>query len=181
MRAKVILKVDHASGGIHFIVRDPQGGILQSIDVRTSVLYLRSFTEGDIAAETRGIGTFLSHLSTEEEQLAAAVEVVGPLVAIGRPGDKLPQLGALRLYVPDEEWQATVTTLLTRARLVILRVARDTPRLRWELEQAARLVSSATGHHDSCASDRYFSHGRTSNSSKRFWSMHCSRCSDNWV
>jgi hypothetical protein len=83
----------------------------------------------------------MSELATEEEQLAAAVEPVGPLVAMGRPGEALPEVGALRLYVTDDEWQDVVIRWLTNARLVILRVAGDTEGLRWEISQAPRLVA----------------------------------------
>jgi hypothetical protein len=46
---------------------------------------------------------------------------IGPFVAIGRPGERLPQLGAIRLYVADPEWQEMVTRLMSEAALVVLR------------------------------------------------------------
>src|SRR5262245_60707886 len=56
-------------------------------DDRPPVLYLRGFDDDKAAAHMRG-----SH--TEEEHLAAVLAVVGPVVAVGRPQEALPELGA---------------------------------------------------------------------------------------
>ena len=60
---------------------------------------------------------------------------VGPVVAIGKPGERLPQLGAARLYVDDDHWQETIDALMTRSALVVVR-AGNTPNLWWEIERA---------------------------------------------
>ena len=92
------------------------------------VLYLRSFTDDDRAARRHGA-------LTEEEQLAKALAWVGPLVAVGRPGEVLPQAGAQRIYVADEDWQRRVAQLMSQARLVVLRTGL-TEGFRWEVERA---------------------------------------------
>jgi hypothetical protein len=65
-----------------------------------------------------------------EEDLARMLRRTGPLLALGRPGETLPPLGARRFYVTpapaDREsetktWRAVITALARQARLVILR------------------------------------------------------------
>jgi len=92
-------------------------------DNRPPVVYLRSFqddsveAEGTLSAErvaNMGAvgGAILAVLDyeggtmTEEEQLAEALRDVGPFVAVGKPGEKLPQLGAARMYLQDSEWSS---------------------------------------------------------------------------
>jgi hypothetical protein len=108
-------------------------------DRRPPVLYLRSFQDDPVAAEVphREIGSWFGAADTEEEQLAQVLSQIGPVVAIGKPGDLLPQLGASRMYVEDDEWQSTVRMLMAVSRLVVLR-AKRTDGLFWEVEQAAR-------------------------------------------
>ena len=69
---------------------------------------------------------------------------IGPFVAIGDPKEKLPDLGAARLYVSDE-WREVVIELLARVSLVVMRVA-TTEAVRWELQQ----VVSRLARNGSC-------------------------------
>jgi hypothetical protein len=92
------------------------------------VLYLRSFADDDSAARRHGA-------LTEEEQLAKALAWIGPLFAVGKPGETLPQVGAQRIYVADNQWQARVSELMAEARLVVLRTG-STGGFRWEVERA---------------------------------------------
>lgn len=108
-------------------------------DKRPPVLYLRSFKADKSARKQVGFASLVAVLS-EEEQLAAVLGRLGPFVAIGRPGEKLPQLGAARKYVTDEQWQQTISELMDRARLVVFR-AGDSEGLAWELEQAGRRLA----------------------------------------
>ncbi len=73
------------------------------------------------------------------EELTWLLERVGPMVAIGKPGERLPELGAARLYVDDESWKDTITALMRRAALVVIR-AGNTTSLWWEVEQAMSLA-----------------------------------------
>ena len=57
------------------------------------------------------------------------------MVAIGKPGERLPELGAARIYVPDDQWREVVTTWMSEAALVVFR-AGETEGLWWEVEQA---------------------------------------------
>jgi hypothetical protein len=105
---------------------------------RRPVLYLRSFRT-DVAARSWEassalFGGLLGWLpETHERALAKAVADVGPLVAVGRPGERLPPLGAARLYVREEwRWQQVVADLVAASQLVILRPG-ETDGFWWEL------------------------------------------------
>jgi TM2 domain-containing membrane protein YozV len=72
--------------------------------------------------------------------MAFILERVGPVIAIGKPGEKLPQLGAARLYVSDDEWRAVVGKLMNDAALVVIR-AGETANLWWEVQEALTHLS----------------------------------------
>jgi hypothetical protein len=65
---------------------------------------------------------------------------IGPLIAIGRPNETIPRLGAARLYVAHDDWQATVTEHMSRSALVII-AAGKTEGLQWEVVESVRVVS----------------------------------------
>ena len=67
--------------------------------------------------------------------MAEILAHVGPVVAIGKPGEPLPELGAARLYVADDQWQAKVIELMGKAALVVIRLGAS-PGLLWEIEQS---------------------------------------------
>jgi len=123
----------------------PSADALLAADARAPVLYLRSFLDDDITgAGSLGARVWRSirsyrHVVSVEQELARVLGRVGPVVAIGRPGESLPELGAARLYRRDDDWRATVSELMRRARLVVVRTG-TTPGLQWEIEQAKRLV-----------------------------------------
>jgi hypothetical protein len=115
-------------------------------DGRPPVVYIRSFKDDDliVAATSRAakwhtnIFLWTAAVSIEQE-LALIMNRVGPVVAIGKPGEPLPELGAARLYVGDDQWQAKITEMMKRSRLVVIRGG-TTANLWWEIEQAARVV-----------------------------------------
>lgn len=96
-----------------------------------TVLYLRSF-QSDPSTLLKKLG---SGFTTEEEQLADVLRPIGELIAIGRPGERLPVPGAARLYVSDSEWQSAILDHMSSARLVVLR-AGPGHGLFWELREA---------------------------------------------
>lgn len=114
-------------------------------DERPPILYLRPF-EADRASagmslrsRTR-VRARLSGLAPRryEQDLAVVLDDVAPFVTIGDPTERLPQLGAARLYADDDEWRATVEDLLARGGTVILH-AGDSPGLGWEVERILAL------------------------------------------
>jgi hypothetical protein len=123
-------------------------------DKRPPVVYLRSFQDDSVAAEGTLSGgpvgalvggaagalmlaglDLAGGIMTEEEQLAEALKDVGPFVAVGKPGEKLPQVGASRMYLQDSEWRDKVRGLMSSASLVVLRAGK-TDGLWWEVQTA---------------------------------------------
>jgi hypothetical protein len=97
-------------------------------DPRRPVVWLRSFQIDERDAENiiaREVPL------TFEEVATGALSRYGPVVAIGRPSEELPPLGALREYVGDD-WQSRVRELLSLAAIIVI-VFDDTPGLLWEL------------------------------------------------
>ena len=99
-------------------------------DLRPPVLYLRSFEEDRSASST---------FDSFEQSLASVVSDIGPVIAVGRPGERLPPLGAARLYLSQESWQPTVRDLMARSALTILK-AGVTEGVLWELARAVEYV-----------------------------------------
>ena len=89
------------------------------------VVYLRSFDD-DVRGSAR-----LGDL-TEEEHIAGVLSHFGPFVAVGRPGERLPEVGAHRFYVSDSDWQDVVRKLVESASLIVLRTG-ESAGLKWEL------------------------------------------------
>jgi len=85
-------------------------------DTRAPVLLLRSFGDDMTAIDVRDFKIPLfRQFPTFEETLTDHLWEFGPVVAIGRPGEPVPLLGAAREYVANEAWQARVAEL-TRTR-----------------------------------------------------------------
>lgn len=93
------------------------------------ILYLRSFND-DVETDKPQLVDRIAFY-TEEEILVVSLKKLGKAVAIGRPGEKAPPLGAKRIYVSDDQWQDKVRELSTDARLVIFRLG-ETEGLKWE-------------------------------------------------
>ncbi|MFS8102425.1 hypothetical protein LFM09_35400 [Lentzea alba] len=112
--------------------------VLQA-DWRKPVLYLRDFSHDQSAAVVDGVpGALASGLLTihsREEQLVGALGAFGPVIAVGRPGEPLPHLGAARFYLPFDDWQPGVLKLMDLSQLIVLRLG-EGEGLWWEVEQA---------------------------------------------
>jgi hypothetical protein len=61
----------------------------------------------------------------------------GPVIAIGRPGEWAPPLGAARKYVTDD-WQGEVLDLINKCQLIVV-ILGKTNGLAWEIQQLIRL------------------------------------------
>ncbi|MFF7505287.1 hypothetical protein ACFZBM_38635 [Streptomyces lavendulae] len=109
-------------------------------DSRAPVLYLRSFEDDSVTKSLHLLGSYAIGFQqfTEEQELTLALSPAGPVIAVGQPGEQLPLAGAHRLYM-DEDWQNRVIELMTRARLVVLRLG-TTEGVWWEFEQALARV-----------------------------------------
>jgi len=106
-------------------------------DTRPPVLYLRPFSADEspraVFRRLLSEGIWMRFASVEE-QLALVLEPVGPLIAIGAPGEKLPTPGAVRRYVTEPDWKSLVSAWLAEARLVIVRPGLSEG-VWWELRQ----------------------------------------------
>ncbi|KOV85377.1 hypothetical protein [Nocardia sp. NRRL S-836] len=67
--------------------------------------------------------------------LVSGLRALGPVIAVGRPGERLPRLGAARFYLPDDDWKSGVRELMGLCRLIVLRLGPGTG-LWWEVEEA---------------------------------------------
>jgi hypothetical protein len=105
-------------------------------DRRPPVLFLRSFDDDDIHDLTGRTGRIGLHRG--EENLCRALRRLGPVVAIGRPGERLPEVGAARLYVSDRTWQVAVRCFLEQAQVVVIMVGRSSG-VRWEIQTALNI------------------------------------------
>jgi hypothetical protein len=101
-------------------------------DQRMPFLYLRSFTSDAPEADF----VWPLPVYSYERQLATALSDIGPLVAIGAPGELLPPLGAVRLYVNDDsQWKDMVSKSMVAARAVFFLIGK-TEGFWWELKHA---------------------------------------------
>lgn len=115
-------------------LRIPGSGVLEEIDQRRRILYLRAFRDDkQVDSKQRGLG-FQAVRTRIEDILVRSLWGIGPVIAIGKPGDVLPASGALREYVPHETWQERVKVLEQQSLAVLLLVGR-TPGIEWEIER----------------------------------------------
>jgi hypothetical protein len=111
-------------------------------DPRPPVLYLRSFEDDGRAPKYANLGNLLgsSMYWTDEQRLVEGLKTIGPVIAIGKPGESVPQAGAARTYASQSEWQEEVTNRMKTAHMVVVRCA-TTQGLLWELQTVLRQVA----------------------------------------
>ncbi|MEM8754386.1 MAG: hypothetical protein AAGF90_15520 [Pseudomonadota bacterium] len=117
-------------------------------DPRSPVLFLRSFADDPVMAfgggssRARRLAEIVTgRASRLEEVIARELAAWGPVIAIGQPGEPLPELGAARFYEGDDTWRAAITSIVPRARIIVV-VVSDTEGLAWELSEIDRLGRS---------------------------------------
>lgn len=107
---------------------------------RELILLLRSFDDDDLSTRTaiEAGGLHTPPLPTArvrfEEFLVWLLRSFGKVVAIGRPGEGLPELGALRTYWSDDQWQEAIRLTATRCRAIVL-VSASSEGITWELDR----------------------------------------------
>ncbi len=91
-------------------------------DVRAPVVLLRSFRDDALAtAHGKSLGWILDGQAlTLEEALSKQFSRIGPVVAIGKPSEKLPPVGFSRTYVDTNDWEGEVDSLIAESRLVVM-------------------------------------------------------------
>ncbi|MFI8774635.1 Clp protease N-terminal domain-containing protein [Gordonia sp. NPDC062954] len=100
-------------------------------------LFLRSFDDDSmrlraIDPHVGFFSVFSGMTARFEELMAAMLSGSTSLIAIGKPSESLPELGAVRTYVADDEWQEAVEVTAQRVGSIVL-VAGVTDGLEWEL------------------------------------------------
>lgn len=132
-------------GGVKLIGRGRRMRAVPALDVlrhdpRAPVLFLRSFDDDDLVDPTP-VMVPLGDLFQRryEVSLSKPLQGIGPMISIGRPGNKLALLGGARLFVPNHAWQAAVDFLRERAGAVVLVVGRSEG-IWWEIESSMRAV-----------------------------------------
>ena len=66
-----------------------------------------------------------------EEVICMGIGYNRPVIAIGQPGEKLPQLGAFRKYVDNHKWKDTVISFISKSCFVCLLIGHSAG-LSWE-------------------------------------------------
>lgn len=125
----------------------PGAFALLRTDTRAPVLFLRPFAS-DVPSASPSLedvgwrvadfaGALAEKLSrTEEERLVRALSRIGPVLAIGRPGEREAPWGAARAYVKARaDWKLVVASLMERCALLVL-VPGDTAGVGWEARSA---------------------------------------------
>jgi len=115
----------------------PSADMAVSTDPRPQVLYLRRFINDglELPVERTRPG-FLTY----EMAMVNGMRTLGPCVAIGRPDEELPELGAARVYVSNEKWQAEVSLRLVRSQFAVFNVSSVAENFLWEIEQAFKTL-----------------------------------------
>jgi hypothetical protein len=129
------------SGGLFTLGRRLSVKTAESVleeDPRPPIVYFRSFRDDDRPSSS---GQFFQYLlgQTEEQDIVSELAKHGPVIAIGNPTEKLPLLGAARIYSTSEEWQGVAVKLIERSQLVVYRGG-FTPGFLWEIGRARDLI-----------------------------------------
>jgi hypothetical protein len=105
--------------GWHFI-RRRAADVLSDTGYRP-IVFLRSFQDERARVSSSHFFRWLTWRRTNlEEVIVRTLAPLGPAVAVGKPGDRMPRLGALRAYYSDDHWQDAVREWLRRADLVVV-------------------------------------------------------------
>jgi len=94
---------------------------VRAFDPRAPLLLLRSFADDNLPLERRFsiLGNLLQRPFTLEELIVVRLWQVGPVMAIGSPGETLRPAGAAREYVPDGVWHERLLSGLDESAWVV--------------------------------------------------------------
>ncbi len=105
------------------------------------VLFLRSFGNERAKNPEQGILRNLFFWEkTYEEEVCTHLRRVGRMIAVGRPSERFPTLGARRMYLRDDEWREAVDYLLRHCNAAVFLSGKSTG-LRWEMQRAFQVSS----------------------------------------
>jgi hypothetical protein len=111
---------------------------VRKLDARPPVLLLRSFEDDNILLERNPRLLWFFHAAKEaftlEEYVVNCIWKLGPVIAVGKPGEDVSPLGAARDYLEEYQWRDCIRKYLDEAAYVVS-ILGSTPGLRWEYEQ----------------------------------------------
>jgi len=105
---------------------------LLAVDKRPPVLFLRSFTDDERVQYGNSQRALLDF--SLETRLANHFSHFGPFIAVGSPQETVPQPGAARVLLSDDEWQARVLGWMESANLIVMYCG-TTKWVNWELQK----------------------------------------------
>ena len=105
---------------------------LLAIDQRAPILFLRSFDDDERQIYRLSDRAFVDF--SLETRLTSHFSRFGPFIAIGSPKETVPQLGAARVLLSDDEWQPRVKHWIQDASLIIM-YSGKTHWVNWELRK----------------------------------------------
>jgi hypothetical protein len=116
-------------------VLQPSADLAQQNDRRPPILFLRSFQDDKfkLKERVRIAGVPTNQSIRMEEALGLRLRDFGPFLAVGEPGEGLPQLGAARAYLSDDQWQAAVLSWIKESRLIAM-LCGPTRWIHWEMQ-----------------------------------------------
>lgn len=105
---------------------------LLAVDRRPPILFLRSFDDDEKQTFGSSQTAFLDF--SLETRLSNHFFHFGPFIAVGSPKETVPQLGAARVLLRDDEWQERVLGWMNEASVIIM-YSGTTQWVNWELRQ----------------------------------------------
>lgn len=105
---------------------------VQRRDTRPPVLLLRSFQDDLIELRPPWFRRGRSY--GFEEIITGQLWCRGPVIAIGRPGELLPPIGAARDYFSDDDWQSQAERMARESQTIAMIVG-ATEGLAWEIRR----------------------------------------------
>ena len=97
-----------------------------SLDQRKPILFLRPFADDHVLLHQLGKSPIWwlfrcgTPAPTLEQLVLERFTKLGPVIAIGNPGDKQAPFGAARSYLPTDDWRSRVTQLIVEAQFIIV-------------------------------------------------------------
>lgn len=113
---------------------------LMRIDKRPPILFLRPFDDDQVRLPKSRNRSLFSLMRTGdvpdffEHQVLEELTEIGPVIAIGDPGETGAPFGAARDFLPDEVWRQRVGELIDSSRLIVVAL-NDTPGVMWEVNE----------------------------------------------
>jgi hypothetical protein len=114
-------------------------------DSRRPILLLRSFKDENVRILAGSMPIVIANAPLVvpvprrlDEFLADSLRSFGPVIAIGRPKELLPSLGAAREYASDDNWASLVERRICEAQIVIAMLG-GTEGFAWEMSAIPRL------------------------------------------